>query len=115
MANEENWNGIDTEGVKLVMTNILDYADKANKILNNIALIVSDTSMCLECQSGTDFREQFELIKSEFTIFNKNFLSYNTDFMKVIQNYRTREEYGANVLNEGTKSVNVSLEKREEN
>lgn len=115
MANEEIWNGIDTEGVEKVMVNILDYADKANKILNNISLIVSDTEACFNCQSGVDFRGQFELIKSEFTILNKNFLSYNTDFIHVIQNYRSREEYGTNILNDGTKSVDVSLEKWKEN
>ncbi len=115
MATNENWNGINTEGVEKIMVDILDYTERANKILNNISVIVADTSTCFDCESGANFRNQFELIKSGFTTFNKNFLSYNTDLMRVVQNYQLRSDFGVSIMSEGEKSVSVSLEQKEEN
>lgn len=114
MVTNETWNGMNIDGIEKVMTDILDYADKANKILNNISTIIDETSTCFKCESGDNFRTQYELMKLGITTFNKNFLSYNTDFMQAVKNYKFREETGVEIMTDAKNSVDVSLEKREE-
>lgn len=114
MSVDETWNGMNVDSMDKVMTDVLDYADKANKILNNISSIVDDTETCFKCESGDNFRTQYELIKSGIATFNKNFLSYNTDFMRAVRNYQLREETAVEIMTVAKNSVDVSLEQREE-
>ena len=76
------------DGIDKVMSDILDYADKANKILNQISDLIEDTSTYFACESGDKFREQYAMMQVGITTINKNILSYNADLMNVKKNYQ---------------------------
>lgn len=110
-----NWDKMDLNAIDKVMTDIVDYANNANKILGNIDVMIDDTKDFFDCDCGDSFRAQYQLFKSNHVIFNKNYLSYNTDFANAKANYRLREEVGVEIMNEAKKSVEVSFDQREEN
>ena len=83
MQDSEIWNGISMEGMDKLMSDILDYADRSNKVLNQIADLVDSTSTYFICESGDKFRDQFSMLKVGNPIINKNILSYNEDLMNV--------------------------------
>lgn len=105
MQDTENYNGISLDGIDKLMTDILDYAEKSNRILNQITDIVSDTTNYFQCESGDKFRDQFSMLKVGNASINKNILSYNDDLMNVKKNYQTRNEKGVEILNAGEQDV----------
>ncbi len=106
MQDVENWNGISLDGIDKLMSDIMDYADKSNKILNQISDLVSETENYFCCESGDKFRDQFNMLSIASATINKNILSYNEDLMNVKINYQNRTEVGTEILNSGNKSVN---------
>lgn len=105
MQETEKWNGISVEGIDKLMSDILSYADKSNRILNQISDLVSETSTYFSCESGDKFRDQFSMLSVGNATINKNILSYNEDLMSVKQNYQMRTEAGIEILNEGQNKV----------
>lgn len=106
MQDTEIWNGISQTGIDKLMSDIIDYADKSNRILNQISDLVEDTTTYFSCESGDKFRDQFSMLKVGNAIINKNILSYNEDLMNVKQNYQNRSEIGAEILRTGENDVN---------
>ena len=105
MQGTENWNGI-SQGFDKLMSDIIDYADKSNKTLNQISDFISETSTYFVCESGDKFRDQFSMLKIGNATINKNILSYNEDLMNVKRNYQSRVEVGTDILNAGKNDVN---------
>ncbi len=105
MQDTEVWNGISVDGMDKLMTDILDYADKCNKTLNQISDLVEDTSTYFICESGDKFRDQFSMLKVGNATINKNILSYNEDLMNVKRDYQNRSEQGTEILNAGENDV----------
>lgn len=110
-----NWDKMNLNAMDKVMTNIVDYASSANKILRNIDVMIDETKDFFDCECGDLFRAQYQLFRTNHATFNKNYLSYNTDFSNAKANYKLREEVGVEIMNEAKKSVEVSIDQREEN
>lgn len=113
--NNANWDKMNLDAMDKVMTDIVDYASNANKILGNIDVMIDETKDFFDCECGDSFRTQYHLFKANHATFNKNYLSYNTDFANAKANYRLREEVGVEIMYEARKSVEVSFDQREEN
>ena len=109
MHENVSWNGISIEGIDKLMSDILDYVDKSNKILNQIDDLVDETSSYFSCESGDKFREKFEMLKAGTPIINSNILSYNTDLMNVKHNYQLRANAGVDMLNAGNNQVGSDI------
>ncbi len=105
MQETEKWNGISTEGIDKLMSDILEYADKSNRILNQISDLVSETANYFSCESGDKFRDQFSMLSMGNATINKNILSYDEDLMSVKQNYQGRAEAGIEILNGGQNNI----------
>ncbi len=105
MQDSEIWNGISMEGMDKLMSDILDYADRSNKVLNQIADLVDSTSTYFICESGDKFRDQFSMLKVGNPIINKNILSYNEDLMNVKKDYQNRSLVGSEILKTGENDV----------
>ncbi len=95
---QEDWNGVSIEGIDKLMTDILDYADKTNKIFNQISDLVDSTQSCFACDAGDQFREQYHFIQIHQSTINSNILSYNTDLMHVKTNYLGRERGATEII-----------------
>ena len=93
------------EGMDKLMSDILDYADRSNKVLNQIADLVDSTSTYFICESGDKFRDQFSMLKVGNPIINKNILSYNEDLMNVKKDYQNRSLVGSEILKTGENDV----------
>lgn len=106
-------NGISNEGIDKVMLDLLDYADKSNKTLNQIDDLIDETKNYFACESGEIFREQFEMLKTGFRTIHTNLISYHNDLMRVKQNYQLRQETGVEILRAGEKSVPIVQEREE--
>ena len=104
--------GLNIGGIEHVMTDILSYTNRANQILNNISSIIDDTKTCFKCEAGDSFREQYASVSIDISTLNNNFLSYNLDFGRVVNNYRHRDDVSAEIV---TANSNYSSGKREEN
>lgn len=105
MQTTEIYNGISEDGIDKLMSDILDYADKSNKILNQISDLVNDTELYFSCESGDKFRDQFNMLKVGNAAINKNILSYNDDLMNVKKNYQARVDKGVEILKTGQNDV----------
>ena len=110
----DNWNGISSTGIDKLMTDILDYADKSNKIINQIDEIVEGTASYFKCDSGDTFRTRFSQFNYEAATINKNILSYNTDLLATKKNYANREDRMVEMLVDAKNQVkDVSIKKEE--
>jgi uncharacterized protein YukE len=110
----ENWNGISSTGIDKLMTDFIDYAEKSNKIINQIDEIVEGTASYFKCESGDTFRSRYSQLNYEAATINKNILSYNTDFLAVKSNYGRREEGMVAMANDAKNAVkDVSFKKEE--
>ena len=105
MQETEKWNGISIEGIDKLMSDILEYADKSNRILNQISDLVSETTNYFSCESGDKFRDQFSMLSLGNPTVNKNLLSYDEDLMSVKKNYQARKESGVEILTDGQNNV----------
>jgi hypothetical protein len=98
--------GISEAAMDKLMIDIIDYATKANGIVNNISDLVDGTVSYFDCESGAEFRKQFDYIRKNSTVLNKNILSYNTDLLTVKSDYTRRETEFVEGLVEATVTVN---------
>lgn len=101
----DEYNGVSNEGIDKLMLDVIDYADKMNKVLNQIADLINDTEVYFSCESGDKFRDQFNMLKVSNPIINKNILSYNDDYMNVKKNYQERANKSVEILNAGEQDV----------
>lgn len=113
MTQNEDWNGISIKGTEKLMLDIIDYADRCNKISNQITDLVNESSEYFNCESATMFREYYNQVANEITTLNKNILSYNTDLLNVKKNYEKRNLDSSNLMSEFTRKTSIHNEIRE--
>ena len=86
-----------------LILNLGEYAEKSNKIINEINALAASTKSYYECENGDKFRTKCEQITSEKDTLNKNILSYTNDFVHLKQHYAKISGETAAILN-GMKS-----------
>lgn len=79
--------GISTDKIDKLMLDILDYAEKNNKILNQIQTLVNNSSKYFICDAGNSYRKKFNEFFNEASTVNKNILSYNDDYRSIKNHY----------------------------
>ncbi len=76
-----NSKGVNEEKLDKLVIEIYDYADKIKLILNEVDDLVASTNNFFICDSGTDFRNKFNTLKTNFSIVNGNIISYAEDLV----------------------------------
>jgi len=99
---KENINGINSQLIDKLVIEIMDYADKINKIQNQLQELVGDTSTYFNSPSGTEFRKSFKEKEQNYQTMNQNILNYAKDFVKVKQVYNTQILNITDTLNKAT-------------
>lgn len=85
-----NTSGINEHQIDKLTIDIMEYADRINKVLNQIQELVNSSGLYLKSESGNTFRENFKLIEKNYQTMNQNILSYARDFVKVKAIYRNQ-------------------------
>ena len=83
-------NGINEALIDKLIIEIYDYADKINSTLTCIDELVQNTNIYFDCESADLFRNNFNNVKANFKIVNKNILDYSNDYVKIKNNYNHR-------------------------
>ncbi len=97
--------GVSLDKIDKLMTDIYDYADRSNKILNDIEKLANDTRDYFVSDEGNLFRNKISELLHESTTINKNILSYNTDMMTLKNSYISINDEGLKIMKEATDSV----------
>lgn len=106
--------GISYANIDKLMMDIIDYAERSNKILNNIQLLVNDTANYFVCDSGKLYRKKFNEYFNEASTVNKNILSYNEDLMTVKKRYNSLDSEAADMMKNAVQSHRFKKDFREE-
>ena len=94
--------GVSEIGIDRLISDIYDYAQSCNTIINQIDEKVQSTCDYFKCHSANTFRLNFEKLFEQRTNLNNNILSYSRDLAKVKAHYKKRDKKTANVvLNNG--------------
>lgn len=107
--------GINEPKLDYLVLDIGETADRISNKLNLIDKLVYDTTSCFECESGNVFRTNFEKVKDNFPVVNRNILNYSVDLVKAKEKvYRTEDiisqEFSsstATILSNSTDRYNV--------
>lgn len=112
MAQEQIINGISATALDKMILDIYDYAEKSNKIINEIDSLVSETKNYFICEAGDSFRSKYDKLSSQKHSLNKNILSYTSDLTSVKEHYVKRTESAAEFLNSAKKEKDVERKNR---
>lgn len=84
---QEHVNGINEQGLENLAMEIVEYANKANQILNQINLLVDQTSSYFISPEGILYRKKLQEQFMNYQIMCQNILSYANDLVKVKNMY----------------------------
>lgn len=98
----ENISGINEHLIDKLVIEIMDYADKANKVLNQIQELVDGTTLYMSSPCGTAFRTSFSALEQNYQTMNQNILNYAKDFVKVKEVYKTQVLNVVDTVNKAT-------------
>ncbi len=83
-----NSKGINEEKLDKLVIEIYDYADKIKLLLNEVDDLATSTNNFFICDSGTDFRNKFNSLKTNFSIVNGSIISYAEDLVNAKINFQ---------------------------
>lgn len=82
--------GINETGLDKIALEVVESADKINKILNQIQLLVDGTNSYFLSSSGDEFRKKMSDQASYYQTMNQNILSYASDFVNLKTHYQNK-------------------------
>ena len=104
MQGQNDVSGINEIGLDKMATEIIEYADKLNKIFNQLQLLINDSKNYFNSEVNQIFCSNFKKQAEYCQIINSNILSYASDFVKVKQSYKVgAENIVENILADSTK------------
>ena len=80
--------GVNSEKLAKLKKEILDYGDAFNKRLQAIDDLIVGSKESFDCVSGDAFRDQFALLRDNFSIVSQNIQSYTEDYSNAELSYR---------------------------
>ena len=99
MQGQYNVSGVNEAGLDRIATDIIEYADKLNKIFNQLQLLINDSKNYFNSEVNQIFCSNFKKQAEYCQIINSNILSYASDFVKVKQSYKVgAENIAENIL-----------------
>ena len=101
MINHNEISGISEVGLNKLITDIYDYADASNRIINQINDLVYSTSEFFRSDSGDLYRKKFSRLCEEHSTIKNNILSYTSDFANVKAHYKNRNIVAADIIKSG--------------
>lgn len=94
----ETVSGINEAGIDKIALEVIESADKMNKILNQIQLLVDETNSYFLSSSGNEFRKKMSDQASYYQTMNQNILSYASDFVNLKTYYQSKTEEMMDIL-----------------
>lgn len=94
--------GINLDSIDKLILDIYNYAERANKTLNQIADVVDQTKTFYNCDEADNYRNKFNSFRTNFKVVNKNLVSYAEDLIKIKNRYQ-------NVSDEMTQTINKAI------
>ncbi len=108
--------GINENKLDILITDINDAVTRINNKFDLIENLVSETESYFNCESGTIFRNKFNIIKGNFAIVDKNIISISSDLVKAKSRLNVIEEDVNQEFQKATHDiVSNSLEKYKRN
>lgn len=86
----EQVSGISESGLDKIVLEVIESADRINKILNQLQLLVDETNSYFLSNSGSIFRKKMAEQASYYQTMSQNILSYASDFVNLKTLYRNR-------------------------
>lgn len=80
--------GVNEQKMENLALDIIEYANRLNKIFNRIQLITDETKNSFISDQGDLFRKKLENQSNYYQIVNQNILSYANDIIKVNNKYK---------------------------
>ncbi len=92
--------GINDERLKDLILKINDYYERIKKILTDFDDIVQENIQYFDCEHKRKFLALHNENKYNYSIFEKNILSYANDLLRLKQKYQTVEnDIATNIIN----------------
>lgn len=89
--------GVNEQKLNELVLEITDCATRLNAKFNLIESLINDTKMYFNCETADTFRSNFETLKENFPIVNKNIVNMSNDLVKVKLKLTTLDEQ--NIIN----------------
>lgn len=90
--------GVNEAGIDKLALEIIDYADKLNKVFNQLQILVDNTNSYFNSESGDVFRKNMKIHSENYKVLNQNILNYASDFVKVKEFYKKETIKIADIL-----------------
>lgn len=97
--------GVNEPKLDLLVLDIGETAERISNKLNLIDKLVYDTSSFYECESGNVFRANFEKIKDNFPVVNRNILAYSADLVRAKGKVYSTEDTIAQNFSQATGTI----------
>ena len=108
--------GINEEKLDQLIMEIGDIADRINNKFNLLENLVSESSSFFECEAADRYRNNFNLIKVNFAIVNKNILAMSSELVKAkARLYNIEDEVKIEFSKQGGSVISNSLQMYDRN
>ena len=108
--------GINEDKLDILITDINDTLTRINNKFDLIERLVGETGSYFNCESGTIFRNKFNITRGNFAIVNKNIINMSSDLVKAKSTLHVVEEDVNQEFQKATHDiVSNSLEKYKRN
>ena len=90
--------GINEQRLNLLVLEIREYAERINKISNQLRDLTFETNTCFKSELGDEFRKKCNLSLNEFNAINKNILNYAQALINAKSKYDNIGDKASEVL-----------------
>lgn len=101
---------INTDGVSILKTEILELADEAINKLYDIEKIVSDTNSCFKGDFDSAYQEKFNSLLNNFPIIKNNIISYATELENLTSSYENVVDNINLTINKDINNIDTSIQ-----
>lgn len=105
MSDIHNATAINEQLVERLILNLGDYAERSNRIINDINSLAAGSKSYFDCDAANKFRNKCEQITSEKNTLNKNILSYTNDLVRLKSHYEKISSETAAILKSAESKV----------
>lgn len=90
--------GINESGLDKIALEVIESADKINKIFNQLQLLVDGTNSYFSSVSGDEFRKKMADQTLYYQTMNQNILSYASDFVNLKTYYQVKADEMTDII-----------------
>lgn len=104
--------GINEDTINKLILDIYDYAEKISQTLDQVTNEVTLTKSFYKSSAASAYRNDFNNFKTNFSIINKNIISYAEDLTKLKNRYKRIDQNMSATIKKTTNNIEVGQKKK---